>query len=184
MGSRSGFTIVELMVTVTVLVILLTVAVVRLTSTQAGSRDQEREADISALATALESFYQNGSSSGSIPRGYYPGAIQVQAAASTTPPFHNFLEGIDRNIYTAPDRTIHNSFGINPSYASAPVGSNADGSYSDSQARALLSAFHYLYQPLQRDNTFCATYTNCVKFNLYYLNEDTDTVVRVRSKQQ
>lgn len=179
-----GFTIVELIVTIVVFTILTTLVVVRLSSTQVSGRDQEREVDIETIATGLDVYYQNGNADASIPKGYYPGAAQVQVAASTSPPFSEFLDGVSHTSLEAPDRTITTSFGIDPNYATAPAGANSDGSYSDAQARALLSTYPYLYQPLTRGGDFCDTYIHCVRFNLYYLEEATDTVKKIRSKNQ
>ena len=184
----AGFTIVELIVTIVILVILTTLVVVRLSSTQASGRDSERQIDIETIATGLELYYDNGSPVNSIPKGYYPGGIQVEDAASpvaNTSPFREFLEGVSEVSYIAPDRTLEDSFGVDPNYATTPVlGTNNDGSYNDTQAKALLADRPYLYQPLQRNNAFCASYANCVKFNLYYLLEDSDTVVKIRSQHQ
>jgi len=179
-----GFTVVELMVTIVVLVILTTLVTVRLKSTQAGGRDQERDIDSTTIATGLEVYYDNGNVTTYTPKGYYPGATELNAAAALSPPFKEFLDGVSAASLTAPDRTINDSFGIDPNYASAAVGANTDGSYSDAQVRPLLVHFPYLYQPLRRDNAFCVNYIDCVKFNLYYLKESTDEVVKIRSKNQ
>lgn len=179
-----GFTVVELIVTIVILVILTTLVVVRLRSTQTSGRDQERSIDATTIATGLEGYYENGNVTTYTPKGYYPGATEITVAAGLTPPFNEFLEGVSAASLTAPDRTITDSFGIDPNYASAPAGANTDGSYSDDQARPLLLQFPYLYQPLRRNNTFCTIYSDCVKFNLYYLKEATDEVVKIRSKNQ
>lgn len=179
-----GFTIVELIVTIVVLVILTTLVVVRLRLTQASGRDQERDIDVTTIATGLEVYYDNGNVTTSTPKGYYPGGTQVETARATTPPFKEFLEGVPVVSLTAPGFSVTDSFGVDPAYASSPPGENTDGSYSDAQARSLLTTRPYLYQPLRRNNTFCVNYTDCVKFNLYYLKESTDTVIKTRSKNQ
>jgi prepilin-type N-terminal cleavage/methylation domain-containing protein len=56
-----GFTIVELIITITIMGILLTLAVVGVGTTQMNARDNERKADIEAIALHLESFYRGGS---------------------------------------------------------------------------------------------------------------------------
>lgn len=179
--SKAGFTIIELIITIVILVILTTIVVVRLTSTQVGSRDQKRETDITTLATALENYYQNGDPVAAVPAGYYPGASQVTTAAARTPAFNEFLEGVPLSSYYAPDSEDEAAFGVD---LVAAAGVNPDGSYNDSQARNLLENTPYLYQPLQRNNQFCAHYASCVKFNLYYLHEGNDEVVKIRSKNQ
>lgn len=183
----AGFTIVELIITIVILVILTTLAVVRLSSTQVSGRDHERQIDVETIATGLELYYENGNPLENIPKGYYPGGVQIEEAASPTftPPFREFLEGVSEISYIAPDRSLEDSFGVDPNYATSPVvGANNDGSYNDTQVRALLSTKPYLYQPLRRNNSFCANYTDCVKFNLYYLLENSDTVVKIRSQHQ
>lgn len=182
-----GFTVVELMVTITVLLILTTLAVIRLQLTQAGGRDQERTIDATAIAAGLETYYQDGNAASSIPKGYYPGATQVLSAAATSPPFTGFLNGVPGSSFLAPLRTTTDSFGVDPNYATAAIGEKPDGSYADSRVLTLLASYPYLYQPLQRNNAFCTNYTNCVKFNLYYLQEGqsgTNTFVQIRSKNQ
>ena len=181
MGKRDkGFTIVELMVTITVLVILTTLVVVRLSATSAGGRDRERGFDTSAIAAGLEAYYQDGSPNGDVPKGYYPGRAEVDAAAPTAPPFINFLEGVPAESFVAPTEA---QSGTDFNYYNQ-VGTNADGSYTNAEARSLLSSIPYLYQPLTRSNQNCAGYADCVKFNLYYLEEGTDTVITIRSKNQ
>lgn len=181
MKRGEGFTIIELIVTITVMVILMTIVTVRLVSTQAHARDEEREIDITTIAKGLEVYYQNGSSKASIPKGYYPGGQQIQDAAAESLPFGSLLEGVGKDSFQAPRREINTSFGVDPVRVK---GTNPDGSYSDAQARSLLATYPYLYQPLKRDNTFCINYSDCVKFNLYYLSEADDTVHIVRSKHQ
>jgi prepilin-type N-terminal cleavage/methylation domain-containing protein len=184
MRRSEGFTLIELMITITIMVILMTLAVVNMLSAQANGRDQERQTDIVTLARGLEVYYASGNPYTNTPKGYYPGGQEITAAAATSPPFSNFLEGVSTTSFEAPGLTATSSFGVDPNYASSAPGSNPDGSYSDTQARTLLASKPYLYQPLTRSNTFCASYTNCVRFNLYYLTEVDNTVHVIRSKNQ
>ena len=163
-----GFTIIELVVTITVMTILMVLVSFRLVFTERAGRDQERSIDTIALARGLELYYQNGVTDLSIPRGYYPGTTQVQNAKAVSPSFNNFLEGVSQDSFIAPNMTISNSFGTD---ASLTVGGKSDGKYTNTQLMTLLVTYPYLYQPLKRDNTLCANYTDCVKFNLYYRTE-------------
>lgn len=178
-----GFTLIELMITIVILLILTTLVVTRLVRTEAGGRDRERDIDITTIATGLEVYYQDGSPDGSIPKGYYPGRQQVDVAAATDPPFISFLDGVAIASFSSPNKapsgfsdTDFNHYNV--------TGTNPDGSYTDAQARSLLYWVPYLYQPLTRSNGNCNNYTDCVKFNLYYLKEETNTVVMIRSKNQ
>lgn len=172
-----GFTIIELVVTITVMTILMVLVSFRLVFTERAGRDQERSIDTIALARGLELYYQNGVTDLSIPPGYYPGVTQVQAAKSTTPPFNNFLEGISQDSLTAPDKTLNNSFSTDLTSPTPIVGARSDGSYTNVQLDSFFtsSSYSYLYQPLKRDNTLCSNYIDCVKFNLYYRAE-ADTI--------
>lgn len=54
---RKGFTLVELMIVITVIAILSTIAVVSFTRVQKQSRDTKRKGDVRSLATALQAYF-------------------------------------------------------------------------------------------------------------------------------
>lgn len=58
--TRRGFTIVELIIVITIIGILLTLAVVSLNGSQEKARDDERKADIQSIAQHLEALYTSG----------------------------------------------------------------------------------------------------------------------------
>jgi prepilin-type N-terminal cleavage/methylation domain-containing protein len=57
---RRGFTIVELIIVITIMAILMTLGVVNLRGSQAGGRDTERKTDVESIAQHLESYYTSG----------------------------------------------------------------------------------------------------------------------------
>ena len=57
--TRRGFTIVELVITITIMGILLTVAIVNLNATQANGRDAERRGDGESHAINIECYNTN-----------------------------------------------------------------------------------------------------------------------------
>ncbi len=54
---KKAFTLVELMVVITVIAILMTIAIVSFTRIQKQSRDTKRKADMRTLQTALQAYY-------------------------------------------------------------------------------------------------------------------------------
>jgi len=57
---RRGFTIIELIIVVTIMGILLTIGVVNLRGSQANGRDAERKVDVDTIALHLETYYTSG----------------------------------------------------------------------------------------------------------------------------
>ncbi len=55
--SKRGFTLVELMIVITVIAILATIAVVSFTRVQKQARDTKRKAEVKSLETALQAYY-------------------------------------------------------------------------------------------------------------------------------
>ena len=72
---RRGFTIIELVITITIMAILLTLGVVSLSGTQKNARDSERKSDISTIALNLESYYLSGTDSSTISQDCTGGII-------------------------------------------------------------------------------------------------------------
>jgi len=54
---KKGFTLVELMVVITVIAILMTIAIVSFTRIQKQARDTKRKADLRTIQTALQAYY-------------------------------------------------------------------------------------------------------------------------------
>lgn len=73
--SKSGFTLVELMIVIVVIAILASVTVVSYGSIQADSRDNVRSIKIYAIASALEDYYQI--------HGDYPGCPALTTDGQT-----------------------------------------------------------------------------------------------------
>lgn len=57
---RRGFTIIELVIVITIMAILMTMGVVNFRSSQANARDTQRKTDIESIAQHLETYYTSG----------------------------------------------------------------------------------------------------------------------------
>ena len=166
MKRRAGFTIVELVITITIMAILFTLAVVNLRGSQVGARDDERKADVDSIARALETFYMSGTD-GSTVVGRYPSTGLATNLG--------VLRDIDPRSYRAP--------GSNDSGSSLVIATNANETAAGIAPQPTID--QYVYQPLQTDGTLCTTGAQeCRRFNLYYRLETDNTVYEVMSKNQ
>lgn len=174
---RRGFTIVELVITITIMGILLTIAVVNLSSTQVNARDSERKGDVESLALNLETYYSNGDTS-----------IWLSGSASylwseymNDDDIKDFLPDLDPKSARAPGVAIDAPISVVPA-------TNADTTTTGVRPLPSRSNDVYVYQPLTAAGTLC-TYPNgstgdCRRFNIYYYQEEDNTVQMVTSKRQ
>ena len=79
---RRGFTIVELLIVITIMGTLLTLGVASLRASQISARDSERKTDIETIATQLENYYITGSDY-SMSVGRYPSTTLTSSGASS-----------------------------------------------------------------------------------------------------
>ena len=170
MKSR-GFTIVELVIVITIMGILLTLAVVNITATQVNARDTKRSSDTASIANSLETFYKNGTST-STSVGRYP-STALLASAETS--IKAFLPDIDLAVVTAPGApNVGASFIPATNAVQTEVGVLPQPTIAQ-----------YVYQPIQADGTLCTTESQeCRKFAIYYRSEIDNTVKKIISKNQ
>lgn len=166
-----GFSIVEIIIIITVMGILLTLAVVNLSGSQVNSRDDERKADIEAISTYLESFYRTGTDEGS---GYYPPTDVITASLAADQGLRDVFADNNSKAFIAPGQSdIADSFVVAENDIQTTAGIEPSPAIGN-----------YVYQPLLGDGTLCETGTACRKFNLYYRLESNDTIQMVTSKNQ
>jgi len=172
---RRGFTIVELIITITIMGILLTLAVVNVSTTQVNARDDSRKSDIEAIASNLESYYIGGTDNSTVYHTY-PSLSLIGNAANIT----SYLRDANINSFLTPGKTdVTQTF----------LGSTNAGSLPSIQTAAGVTpqptADTYVYQPIASDGSVCqAGNTACRKFNLYYYLEGSHSVVKLTSKNQ
>ena len=168
--TRRGFTIVELVITITIMGILMVLAVVNDNASQVRARDDERKADIAAIASALESFYNIGYDA-STNYSRYP-ATDVLTSQTT---IRAQLRDISFDSVTAPDAAS-----VTDSFVAA---TNAVTTTSGVLPQPTIS--QYVYQPLTTAGTLCTTNgAECRKYNLYYRLENDNVIYQVTSRNQ
>jgi prepilin-type N-terminal cleavage/methylation domain-containing protein len=163
MNRRAGFTIVELIITITIMVILVTLSVVQLTSSLDRARDEERETDVTNIILFQESAYNRNSGS------YFPNTSLDSAATIDT-----YYQTIDKNNLRAPDV-------VAPTYSLVKA-TNTTQTVAGILPKPTEST--YVYQPLTSAGALCVTVGQCRKFNIYYYEKASNTVLMKTSKNQ
>lgn len=162
-----GFTIVELAVVMAVMVILLTIGVVSYRSTQMTARDREREMDVAAIATHMESLYSQVIRDGSTvikPAGSYPS----RAALSTSAPARRqlILGDLAVSALSAPGGTRGQALITNTNPASTT-------NLTQATVTPTVSITQYIYVPQVTANghTCDSISTECRAFKIFYRTE-------------
>ena len=164
MNMREGFTIVELVIALTIMAILMTLAVVNLSDTLAKARDDERKTDVSNIIVFQESAYNRSTS-----RSYFHNASVASAAAIEV-----YYANIDRNNLRAPGV-------VAPNY-SLVIATNTTQTAAGVLPQPTNTT--YVYQPLESDGTICNDSASCRKFNIYYREESTGNTIMMTSRSQ
>jgi prepilin-type N-terminal cleavage/methylation domain-containing protein len=190
MKRRGGFTLIEVLVTMTIMVILMTLAVVNIRGTQVRARDTERRSDTESLAQQLDSLYASGFSftygGGPISfKGRYPTTAQMNDVNARTQIFSDLPSRtlIDPGKQTSSETIFMATNG--KELIPPPEG----GACSTYVCPTPGIDFPYVYQPLDDSGNLCindtgATPQNCRRFNIYYRNEYDGKIQVVRSKYQ
>lgn len=172
---RRGFTIVELVIVITIMGILLTLAVVNLNSTQANARDAERQGDVEAIALNVENYYANQNPEIPQSGGSYIGLNYI-----TDEEINTYLPDIDPKSTHAPDVPLDDPISIVPATnaSTTPFGIAPQPSKSNDV---------YVYQPLTATGALCydrVTSGDCRRFNIYYYQESDNQVHMITSRHQ
>lgn len=167
-----GFTVVELIITITIMGILLLLAVVNLSASQLSARDAERVADIEIIASHLEGFYRVGYDNSPSDVGRYP------SAAFTTSGGEAFILQVLRDI---------NPDALRAPGVTSPTLSLISATNNSQTTTGVLpqpTINQYVYQPINADGSLDSTGTTARKYNLYYRLEKDNAVYMVTSKNR
>jgi len=169
---RKGFTLVEIVVTVTIIGILLILAFVNLTSSQVNARDSERKSDVETAAVHLETYYASGFDE-TAANGSYPSTALTTDVAS----MKSALRDVDLDSITAPG-----AGGPLDTFISATNAIETVGGVTPSP-----TVSEYVYQPLAWNGSgwvLCEEGLECRRFNIFYRLETDDAVYKVSSRTQ
>lgn len=183
MNRRAGFTLVELLITITIMVILMTLSVFSLRAVQANARDEKRATDAGVIARGLELRYVNGNSratSAYINKGEYPGINEMQHAmglteAGFTPT--SVSGGYLQELLPGLNKTIATNGSIDFMCASACTAEVA------ATINSQTTTSKFIYEPIDSTNNVCFN-GGCIRFNLYYRTEKDNVVHKIVSKHQ
>lgn len=81
-----GFTLVELLVTISILSILMTIAIISYGNVQKNARDNKRKADLATIQSALEQYHAD--------QGFYPASISFTANSPLTNGTKTYMSAI------------------------------------------------------------------------------------------
>lgn len=197
---RSGFTIIELLITMIVITILTTLGVMSVTSLQRDARDRERKEDIASIARGLELRYTRGNpkitSTSPAPLapsvGTYPGIREFNHALgnlingdgtygnpSYTPNqvasgyMTEELPGTTKSSLKPPSSNGYLGLACIYLCGAAENTAQLQGAFGNSGGTGTYKDA-YIYEPVDKDGNLCWD-NNCVKYNLYWISETDNT---------
>lgn len=146
--NHNGFTIIEIVITVTVIAVLVGMAFFGYTQVQKDSRNSQRASKVKIIAEELEAYYAKN--------GEYPGCSAMTQSASQVRT--NTLKGIELDVLKAP---------LSPSGTTNSIGCTA------LTAGAGTDTFAYVGD----GSATCSTGTSCLQYTLQYRDEGTGAIV-------
>ncbi len=196
-SSRSGFTIVEILVTLVVMASLVALGTYAVGTMLAQARDRERESDVKIIANGLEVRYNDGNSviisDGNTPKtegnaGSYPGVNEMFhmdgfSRTGWTPKFvyggyrSKVLKGTNVDAFRSPSG---DGYVMECIYACSPATAN-----DQTRINTLLAAGNdrYVYAPADAAGNVCCC-GNCVKYTLYWRSEIDGQIKTLKSKHR
>ena len=169
--NKRGFSIVELVVVITIIGILLTLAAVSFRGYQADARNEERRIRAENIVRYLEDIYKTGSANPSVTQGTYPTTSLIGTySSSLTVDETKLVQLFGKNGF---DLTNLKSAGKD-SYGFRIASTNSE--------LTNVAVDEYVYQPIYyyaSGNTYRCYYSSweCRSFNLYYATEEGGTTV-------
>ncbi len=155
MKSRRGFTIVEVLVVISIIGILATITFMGFGRYQADTRDSARASQATILAESLEKYYEQN--------GEYPGCPALTGAAATVT--SSVLPGVEPQTIVTPQA--------------------ASGTTNSIQCTDLTSISQPDFFAYVGDNSStCLSGQDCLMFQLKYKQESTGQIITINSRHQ
>lgn len=198
-SSRSGFTIVEILITLVVMAALVALGTYAVGGMLVQARDRERESDVKVIANALEARYSSGNdviiSDGLTPKaqgnaGSYPGINEMYHmdgwsrpgwTPDTVPGGYRskVLKGTSQATFNSPSNIYLNYI---CSWMCAPVNDTAQlNAAFGVDASHPLGIDRYIYAPADAAGNVCCC-GNCVSFTMYWRSEADGQIKSLKSK--
>lgn len=206
MKVRRGFTIVELMIVIVIMGVLLTIGTVMYRGYQASARDKERESDITAVQTYLESIYaieiKDGAGNILKPAGEYPALPALKTEYSNSSVLASSFDELGVAVMTPPGVTYADTRTMLDLPAIGqylPAEGDRTVAYCTSSPSACYvrpnaispTIGQYIYAPGPADNTLCTRSNNgsnvsgaCRRYALYYRTEADGVIKKVESRHR
>lgn len=150
---RRGFTLVELIIVITVITILATIGMFSFVNVQKQTRDSTRSADVNVIAEALENYYSHN--------GEYPSCSAMTKSADDVTT--NTLKGLDSAMLQAPTSSPADGNSIICSDLTDSSGSN-------------------VYAYVGDGSTDCTSGAACLEWTLKYREEATGQIKTIHSR--
>ena len=169
--NKRGFSIVELVVVITIMGILLTLATVSFRGYQTDARNEQRRIRAENIARYIENIYETGSTDPSITRGSYPPTDLISTSSSSTTVDQTKLKQLfSKNGFELINLQSAGEDGYGIKIAST------------NEEPSVVAVDEYVYQPIyysvSGSTTRCYLSSwECRSFNLYYATEEGSTAV-------
>ena len=159
--TKSGFTIIELLVVITIIGILSTVGIVSFANIQSSTRDSQRSSKITIIANALEKYYSQ--------HGEYPSCAAMSQPASTV--VSTTLVGVDPSNLTTPSST---------------GGTNSFAALATCDPSVINNLSSDVFAYVGNNSTPCLTTSGqtaaCLEYTLKYREESTGNTISIVSR--